>query len=124
MQQGEWETTAEHFEKFKEYALYYRDKFKLYSWEMHFAHETNGTPLAQTQSWYLSRLCEIRLGPIWYEEPTDGRLKFAARHEILELLLGPLTGIASSRFTSQDEIDAADHEAIRLIENLLDEAGI
>ena len=62
---------------------------------------------------------EITLNKTWLREPTTKLLKTSAFHEVCHMLLHRLKVCGESRYITESEIDEAEHEIVRRLENLM-----
>ena len=65
------------------------------------------------------RTAVIACNPLWDYDPDNTDIDKVALHEALELLLWHLHELASERFTTEPEWEAARHGVIRRLENVL-----
>lgn len=121
-------TSIKNFEFFKESAKSYIDTFGLKDWEVSFYHKDaseydldgDGTLSFVIYSKDGSRTANICLNPNWGDEKiTSRRLKQCAFHEVVHLLLAPLTTLAVKRHIAQGVIEEEEHGLIRILENTL-----
>lgn len=63
----------------------------------------------------------IFLAPVWpdHTQVTEEEILITARHEAIHALLGPLSTLAASRFVTESEICAAEHEVLNILEGAL-----
>lgn len=114
-------TTKADFEIFKTYCAEAIQKLGLLEWSVHYAHEHRESDYART-AWKLSGgVATITLSTYWDDlrPKTEEALRRVAYHEVMHLLLAPLVAEACDRYTNQDAIDIAEHQAIRRLENVI-----
>ena len=113
-------TTQKDFETFKQYCEEWRQKLGVCDWSIHYAHDDSEGTYART-FWKLTDMVStIQFGKHWDDlrPKTDHEINKVALHEVLHLVMAPLTAEAGARFTTQDAIDLAEHRIIRQLENL------
>jgi hypothetical protein len=116
--------TNGHYDLFKQYFREFQKKFGLFAWDIRFCLEEDEDFYAQCSIDYEGRIASITLSSKWDKPITEDWLRWCARHEALELLEARLRTLAQRRYVTQSEISEANHEIVRLLEHILDEAGI
>lgn len=111
-------TTDKHYNYFKSRCQYYQKEFGLMGWDVEILHEdidAYASCLCDNDE----RWCVIKLSTRWDEHKpvTLLELDISAYHEIIHLRLASLRWLAKTRFTSMDEINRADEEAVTAFEN-------
>jgi len=117
-------TTPEQFQLFQNECLRLWALWKVSGWRLEFRHqEIDGQPgmMAGADSDPTQRRTRIFLAPVWPEHTpvTDSEILITARHEAIHGLLGPLSTLASSRFVTDSEMCAAEHEVLNVLEGAL-----
>lgn len=112
-------TTKKDFELFKKECLKWIKIFGLYSYETSFEHDVcvKGSVAS----------CEMNINARWAnlglaKKPSISSkesIKLSAFHEVMEVFIGRLRVCALSRFVNEDEIEEANHEIIRTLENVV-----
>lgn len=117
-------TTARHFELFKTECLRLWKLWGVTGWKLEFRHDDpadrpQGMAAATSDS--TQHVTRIYLSTEWpYHTPvTDEEILITARHEALHGLLGPLSSLASSRFVTDNEMCAAEHEVLNVLDGAL-----
>jgi len=114
-------TTKADFQLFKEACLKWQDKLGMVDWSIHYAHEFVEGDYARTY-WNLSgAVATVYLSTKWDDlrPKTRDALDRLALHEVLHILVAPLTAEAEARYTDQKTIDTAEHCIIRRLENII-----
>jgi hypothetical protein len=117
-------TTPEHFELFKTECLRLWKLWKISGWRLEFRHEgIEGQPqgMAGAESDPTQHRTRIFLSTVWPDHTpvTDDEILITARHEAIHGLLGPLSTLAQSRFLTDSELCAAEHEVLNVLDGVL-----
>ncbi len=111
-------TTAKHFDLFQKEAWKWIRRFGLLNWDWHFEHVELPGLYAQAEWSITGRNCTLSLGKDWENIPiTNEQVRKSAFHEVCEVLLGPMTTLARTRFIGEDDFGEAAHQVIRILEN-------
>lgn len=116
-------TTKKDFHLFMEACTIYLDKLGLKEWSVFYNHAVLEDAYATT-AWKLSGyVATITLNQEWDDlrPKSDREIRRVALHEALHLLLAPIAAEASERYTTQLQLEVAEHQAIRRLENLVPE---
>lgn len=119
-----YETTQTHFNKFKKFVDKWIKNFGLLQWEIGCHHqddeEDSENDLAYTTFVIDNRRADIFLTNEWCTEVTDDELEKTAFHEVCEVFLLNIRGIATRRINvSAEDIEGAIHEIIRTLETVV-----
>ena len=119
-------TTTKHFKQFKRECRKWIRIFGLYGWEVYYFHEDDGAGRRAWASYKaIGRICIMCLNRNWKTvKPTKRLVRLAAFHEVCELLLARVNTEAKYRFASEEVVDEASHEVIRVLEKVLWENGV
>jgi len=114
-------TTKRHFELFKKECKKWQKAFGIFYWEFYFDHRDD---LGDSESAVLyavdGKQATFILSKTITFPVTDALVKRAAFHEVMELLLGPLSHLSESRFdVTQERLDQERHAVIRVWENFI-----
>ena len=98
----------------------WRDKVGLLRWSLSIGEGTQSDE-SDAECWgnLSSGTAVISIRDDWDEKPTDRYITQLAFHEVIELLLLPLSTLAERRFCTADQLEIARHEIIRTLEHLL-----
>lgn len=113
-------TTKADFDLFQKYCNEAIEKLGLVEWSVHYDHDKLDDAYARTY-WHLEGgVATIVFAKQWEKlrPKTDDAIRRVALHEVLHLVMAPLTGAARERYTTQDQIDTAEHLIIRRLENV------
>lgn len=116
-------STKVHFEKFKEFCLYYQKTLGLGTWELRFIHEDlKDNQYADIDPWK-NNVAKIRLtkdlGNRDEVKDIDQFLRDTALHEIVHILTARLFLAGWERFSRAEEMNAANEEIATTLTNLL-----
>lgn len=117
-----FKTTKKHFRMFKCECEKWIAIFGLKGWEVVYFHEDDTEDEGRGWASYkvTGRVCSMGLARTWKGIcPTKHGVQFVAFHEVCELLLARLMTEAKYRFTSEEVVDEAAHEIIRVLEKVL-----
>ena len=115
-------TTKKDLELFKTYVEKYMALLGLTEWSTHFIHEyLDNDSYAQTYWRHSTGLCTFQFSTSWdnLRPKTESEIERLALHEVLHVLIAPLTAEAESRYTDQNSIDTAEHLIVRRLEKLV-----
>ena len=113
-------TTKEDFELFKEECEYWLDEFGLKDYETFKWHSDEAKQRGACTIDVSGKIGELYLFKDWQDSPRNKKeISKTAFHETCELLIGELVSYANDRFTTEDQIIAASHRIIRVMEKLL-----
>ena len=115
-------TTAAHLKIYKDEVLRLIEKYKLDQWEVHFVLVPKETSRAAILVNYEGRIVTFELASEWDNtivKLTNAEVKLSAKHEVIELLLAPISFLGSQRFGTEEEYNAAREEVVRKFEKIL-----
>lgn len=117
-------TTTRNYQYFKERVTYWQKELGQMGWAIHFVHEKLDDMFAETRMNNSSHVAVVVLSTDWGgDHVTEKQLNRTAFHEVLHLVFNNLTTEAKSRYSSEYDIDRAEHEVIRILENLVVTVG-
>lgn len=115
-------TTRKDFEKFCKEADVWVKRFQLNDWEIHYVWRDLEDGVGAKTSYDTAAMCaEIALNhkqeamSRQYEKTPEEY----AKHEVIHLLLAPLTDLAESRFCTQDQLTSVEHALVQKLMKLL-----
>jgi len=114
-------TTKKDFYLFKRCCVEWVCKLGIKEWSIHYSQEDLPNEYAITR-WDLSGgVATIVLGVYWDDlrPKTNETINRLALHEVLHLLVAPLTNQAFERFTTEETMNAVEHQLIRRLENIV-----
>ena len=121
--------TEQEFVYYRQRVLFWVDKFSLKQWQVDFSRIDMAESCARANCTFNSEgmwatfgfaveLVSINEWPKWPNNKAD--IDSDAYHEVMELLLGELTIIMSSRFNvSEASVDGAKHRVVAILENVV-----
>lgn len=109
--------TTEHRQAFAHYLTKWGELLGLRDWRVCLLEGTCPDAMADVQVRLGDRLARVRLGKTWGEPVTDEALESTALHELLHVLLEPLTAACASK--NADWKESAEHAVITVLEQLL-----
>jgi len=113
-------TTKADFELFKKEVQKWIDILGLRDWEVHFTQSGfENDDRAGIHVNLNGRIARIGLNKNQTSDFNDLDIRKWAFHEVCELLLGPLSVNARSRYINEDELEQSEHYIIRTLENIL-----
>ena len=118
----QYKTTKKDFEIFKAECRKWVGYFGLLDWEFSFCHRFSGNDDTVRGSCYAShagRVATLYFAPKWDYKPDESEIRRVAFHEVCEVLTAPLCVMAESRYVMPDEVEAANHYIIRVLENTI-----
>lgn len=117
-------TTAEHFELFRAACAKYLQLFGITEWKVYYGLDAAPDCFADTILNTQDSVATIRLTAQWnvtYWPLTAETLDQNARHEVIHVLIGSLTGAAYSRWVaSEGQVDRVVERTVHQIEHVLD----
>lgn len=118
------EVSKQLFGAFCDEALRVHKAWNLLDWELFFTHTdlTDAGLAASIHTDLDARKATLTLTTKWDDaiEPLHERyIRRCARHEMLHLLLAPLSNLATSRFLNRSELDRAEHEVVNRLQFLI-----
>lgn len=113
-------TTETDFKAFKKYAEDWINKLQLVEWNILFRHADTKDAYARTHWSTSDGQAVITLATKWDDirEKNNVELKKLALHEVLHVMTASLVSAAEYRYSTQADIDIAEHALIRRLENL------
>lgn len=119
-------TTEEHFELFKTAVEEWCRRLHIDGWHIYFAHDELDGNYAQVATSATNRVATITLSTVWDDlyKPTLETIDETAKHEVVHILLAPLRELALNRFATEDQIEAAEEELSRRIDQLIEEGEL
>ena len=119
-------TTTKHFQIFKKEARLWLDRLGLKDYSVYFLHSQDGREdsRAWIESDYNGKIASIGLSRDWSGDPvTVKKVRKAAFHEVVHLLLANLVVLGQERWTVQGIYGAEEHAIIRRLEALFYGSG-
>ena len=115
MAQKKYDTTAEHFEYFKQRVDFWQKKLGATCYSIFCVHEKDGkNTMASFQKWDDIARIKINLNLKTDVPPTTDELDVAAFHEVFEAIyLSTLRGLAKTSW-SEYEVEQATHKAVAM----------
>ncbi len=109
------------FEQFQKHFKYYQQKFGLTGYKIYFKHESLDGDFAQISVRQPNMNATVSLN----NDLLDGDkpfkdIKLDAKHEAIHLLLHRFVCNGWSRFTQRAELEEAEEEVVRKLENLIE----
>ena len=112
-----YKITNKNFEEFKKECWYWINYFGLINWEWHFFHaKCNGRAVYYSD--ITGRLATLELNVEWNSPATNREIKLTAFHEVCEIMIVPLSGIASNIY-DRNFVEGKTHDIIRRLENTI-----
>lgn len=116
-------TTEKHFFIFRDECLRLQKAFGLLDWELGFGHiEMRGGTFADIRTTPAARFARLRLSTIWNDNDvslTEKDIRDAAKHEMIHLLIQPLSAAAAERCINADELEEREHAVVQRLMYLL-----
>ena len=106
--------TKKHVEQYKRIFAEYQAMFGLAGWHIYFENRES-----DANGWLGIQGLSDRVATLGLATDIDASIRFIAKHEALELLLGPLQRLAESRYVTEEQIDEARHVIIRTLEKII-----
>ena len=110
-------TTDKHFKFFVERCRHYAKVFELGDWDIAFVHggENEGS-LATTRITQMDCRATVYLTKEWHfvqeDSPIEEELDQTAKHEMIHLMIGRVTGNGGTRFVSKDDYDESEEALV------------
>lgn len=114
--------TKKQFEYFQERAEYWRHRLGLINWGVYYKHDKTDQSYASVNWSMQDALATVTLTADGWDEwrpLNDVELDKVALHEMLHLMLAIYCSVAEARYTTQSEIDIAEHSIIRQLEEVI-----
>lgn len=114
-------TTQSDFRKFKASVEYWLEQFGLTDWDVAIKHEDLEENAIGQASWlYRARCATISLSRAYESPVKDESVESTALHEVLELVLARLGGLAGDRTWDESEWEAERHAVIHRLMAVLE----
>jgi len=113
-------TTKKDFELFVKECEYWVNRFKLDDWQIdyfHNKHEPNNC-IAKVNTTLTAKSASVTLNSDLADD-INVDIKATAKHEIIHILLGELSELGWSRFTTRDEMRTVEESLTRKLENII-----
>ena len=120
---GAHELTDEHMRVFRDAVRDFLKEFGITDWcyDFEWITDPENQALAEVDNLPQDRVALFKLNKTWTEKPTNYHLKRTAFHEVMELLLSPLRGLACSDWLKGEPrtalLNMEAHIIIRRLEN-------
>lgn len=120
-EEQEFETTENDFKIFKEEAKWWIDYFGMKDWYFEFEWKTLPQKCRSMFRYDVEgKVASVLLNKDWRKDRvTEYRVRLAAYHEIVELMLGELRVMIEDREFNREKMTAAIHSVVRRLENTL-----
>lgn len=116
----EYKTKRKEFDEYVKETNYWIDAFAVSDIDIDIKHEQTDDCCIANASYSPEDACAIsRLQISWDEEPTPERIRDAAFHEFMEILLAPLWSLGELRFVTKEQMNAARHGIIARFKNCI-----
>jgi len=113
-------TTKKHFKIFKGFVKHYYKKYRLSGWHIYFSHvKISGGHHANMWGDMETKAVTFRLGKKWSTKITKEKLRKAAKHEVVHLIIWPLFCGGWNRFIREKELLALDETTAQHLSELL-----
>jgi hypothetical protein len=115
-------TTKKHFDIYKQECLRLIDLFHLSGWRVYFEHSEMREKYGQMESDIESYIANMGLNKKWDDtlRPcNEAEIRKLALHEVIHLLLAPISDLGKSRFVIRDELYAAEEELVHKLERII-----
>ena len=112
-------TTKKDFELFMKECKIWEERLRLDGWSILYLHEEAGKALAETDITPDTRTVCVRLNTEWTDPINTEAIKETAKHEMIHVLLGRMSGNASYRYTSKIELDESEEELVYKLEKII-----
>lgn len=114
-------TTKQDYATFKKYADYWLKELGLTDWHVYFKHGKLSDAYAQTSYHVSSRTATMTFNTSWdeYRPITDDSIRKNALHETLHILTAPLFVEGTARYTTELDIEAAEHSIVTRLTNYI-----
>ena len=104
---------------FDQQMSYWQDKLCLGDWRIERGSKPAKGAMASVEFNQSARLATYRIGDFGAEKITPQTLKKTALHECLHVLMHDLIETATDRGSSEEQIEAAEHRVINVLERIL-----
>lgn len=104
---------------FDQQMAYWQDKLCLGDWRIERGLKPAKGAMASVEFNQSARLATYRIGDFGAEKITPDSLKKTALHECLHVLMHDLIETATDRGSSPEQIEAAEHRVINVLERIL-----
>ena len=107
--------TKKNYEYFVEMCEDYIRKYSLDSWDVYYHFKSLEDRFAQTSIDCVNRVCTITLSSQWDDvgvPDIEAQLNETAKHEVMHILLGKVSGYANARFLTRDEMIEAEESLV------------
>lgn len=114
--------TDENFQEFKKMFNRYADKYGLDGWDIYFSFESQDKLFAKTRLNYINHVATIILSTECDSADVcdiDTALKETAKHEVIYILIGQLTGLMNDRYLSGNKVTEAEKSLVIKLQKLL-----
>jgi len=102
--------------RFKKYVTKWATNFNLASWEiLQDCSSDNFQRYAKCEADSESKRAKITLFKDWNIASDDKAIEQTACHEVLHIVLAPLMDLAGERYTTEKQLEDAEHDIIRTL---------
>lgn len=105
--------------EFDGYVVYWQDLLNLRDWRIERSRKPAKDSMAEVEFDDCQRLATYRLGDFGGEVINKNTLNKTALHEVLHVFLKDLTAVCRDPKSSEDQLDAAEHRVINVLEKVL-----
>jgi len=112
-------TTKKDFELFMKECKIWEERLKLDGWSILYLHKGLDNVLADTNITADTRTVCVRLNTEWIDPINIKSIKETAKHEMIHVLLGRMSGNASYRYTSKMELYESEEELVYKLEKII-----
>lgn len=118
---SKYKTTYKDFETFKLCCEEWRKQFGLVDWVVYYKVSDIEDSYAQTKWDTNDRVATIEFSSTWDDmrEISAVEIDKLALHEILHLVMAPLSSEAEYRYSTEGSIHTAEHAIVRTLENVI-----
>jgi hypothetical protein len=113
-----FEVTETHFATFVDEAEYWIRKYGLFCYEWTYLHRDLEDLLASATYNVQGKAATLALAVKSSTNPTDRKIRRAAYHEVLEVMLGGLNTVGAAAGADHADLDTETHTVIRIMENV------
>ena len=115
-----YKLTRKHFNIFCNECRQFQQIWGINGWDITFEHKKLEVgDYAQVVTDYEQHAVLVTLAREWDKEPNNDELKNTAKHEMIHVLMGKMRGVALSRFISEDELKATEHDTVNILCKIL-----
>ena len=111
--------SAEQALLFDQCMIHWQEELSLGDWRIERGSKPAKGAMASVEFNHPARLATYRIGDFGAEKITTQTLKKTALHECLHILMHDLIQTATDRGSSDEEIEAAEHRVINVLERML-----